>query len=334
MKETKIGHGLKMAGGIAAAAGGFLAAEYAGANYLFERTLKKGKASTERTINMAGTDWEQYYPYIEGCKEWQSGQYREDVWVTSRDGLKLHGTYFPGCPQPLGDENEGWQPEKPRRLILAFHGYSSQGMSDYTSLSKFYIGELGCGMLMADERAHGQSEGEYIGFGALDRFDVLSWIDYVNKRFGEETELYLHGISMGAATVVMASGQKLPANVKGIVSDCAFTSAWDVFSHVLKSWYHLPAFPLMRIADGIAKKKAGYGLKEADASKEVEKAEVPILFIHGDRDTFVPRWMCDKIYDHCGSPKKKLIIPGASHAESYYKDRTAYEEAIKGFFQF
>ena len=318
----------RMLGGAAAAAGGLLAAEYAGANYLFRRTLTRSGAKTERTIDMSGTDWNEHIPYIESCREWQSGQYREDVWTQSQDGLRLHGTYFPGCPWPA--EEKEWQPERPGKLVLAFHGYSSQGMSDYTALSKFYIHELGCAMLIVDERSHGQSEGEYIGFGTLDRFDVLSWLSYIENRFGrEDIEIYLHGISMGAATVVMASGQKLPANVKGIVSDCAFTSAWDVFSHVLKSWYHIPPFPLMQIADVITRKKAGYGLKEGDASREAEKSEIPTLFIHGDRDTFVPCWMCDKIYDHCRAPKKKLIISGAAHAESYYKNRTAYEEAVK-----
>ena len=315
-----------------AAAGGFLAAEYAGANYLFRRTLTRSGAQTERTIDMAGTDWNEHMPYIRSCKEWQSGKYREDVWTKSRDGLRLHGTYFPGCSWPE-EEKEDWQPEKPKKLVLAFHGYSSDGMSDYTALSKFYIHDLGCAMLLADERSHGQSEGEYIGFGTLDRYDVLSWLSYVNERFGEDVDIYLHGVSMGAATVVMASGQKLPPNVKGIVSDCAFTSACDVFSHVLKSWDLIPPYPLLQIADVISKKKAGYGLREGDASREVEKAKVPILFIHGDKDTFVPCWMCDKIYDHCKAPKEKLIVSGAAHAESYYKNRTAYEEAVRKIFE-
>ena len=178
-------------------------------------------------------------PFIKSCHQWQDEQYREDVWITARDGLRLHGTYFPGR-----EEQEG----APKRLVIAFHGYSSEGMKDYTALSRFYIRDLGCAMLMVDQRSHGQSQGEYIGFGVLDRYDALSWIEYANERMGTDVEIYLHGTSMGGATVVMASGQKLPDNVKGIISDCAFTSAFDVFSHVLKSWYHLPPFPIMQIA--------------------------------------------------------------------------------------
>lgn len=328
--------GLKVAAGVAVAAGGVLAAQYAGAQFLFRRTVTRRGADTGRTVDMAGTDWEQYKPYIRSCREWQDTRYREELWTTSRDGLRLHATYFPGCPWPAEGEDhpipQGWEPPRPKRIVLAFHGYSSEGMKDYTSLSKFYLDRLGFAMVIVDERAHGKSEGDYIGFGVLDRFDVLSWISYINQRFGTDTELYLHGISMGGATVVMASGQELPANVKGIVSDCAFTSAWDVFSHVLKSWYHLPPFPMMGIAAFLSKRQAGYGLKDCDGAREVEKAKVPMLFIHGDQDTFVPCWMCEKIYAHCRAPKRKLIVSGASHAESYYKEREAYEQAILEFF--
>lgn len=262
-------------------------------------------------------------PFIKSCHQWQDEQYREDVWITARDGLKLHGTYFPGM---TGQEGT------PKRLVIAFHGYSSEGMKDYTALSQFYIRDLGCAMIIVDERSHGQSQGDYIGFGVLDRYDVLSWIEYVNERLGTDVEIYLHGTSMGGATVIMASGQKLPDNVKGIISDCAFTSAFDVFSHVLKSWYHIPSFPMMQIAGLLSRKRAGYGLKECDGAKEVEKARIPILFIHGDRDNFVPVKMCEELYQHCRSPKKKLIVEGASHAESYYKDTQSYQAAIREFF--
>lgn len=321
MSQKRIDKKLKIAGGVAAA--GILAAQFAGAGYLFRRTVTRKGADVGRTMDMAGTDWEQYMPFIKSCHQWQDEQYREDVWITTRDGLRLHGTYFPGK-----EGREG----TPKRLVIAFHGYSSEGMKDYTALSRFYIRDLGCAMLMVDQRSHGQSQGEYIGFGVLDRYDALSWIEYVNGRLGTDVEIYLHGTSMGGATVVMTSGQKLPDNVKGIISDCAFTSAFDVFSHVLKSWYHLPPFPMMQIAGLLSRKKAGYGLKECDGAKEVEKAQVPILFIHGDKDNFVPVEMCEKLYQNCRSPKQKLIVAGASHAESYYKDTQSYQEAIREFF--
>ena len=152
---------------------------------------------------------------------------------------------------------------------------------------------------------------------------------YVVERLGEDCGLMLHGISMGAATVLMSTGLELPEQVKAAVSDCAFTSAWEVFSHVLRSMYHMPAFPVLQIADRMARSEAGYGLDECNARKEVMKARIPILFIHGDRDTFVPCSMVHELYGACASPKELLVIPGASHAEAYYKDTDRYEHAIE-----
>ncbi len=127
----------------------------------------------------------------------------------------------------------------------------------------------------------------------------------------------------------MASGLVLPSQVKGIVSDCAFTSPKEVFTHVLHSMYHMPAFPIIQIADRMNKKRAGYGMDECNAAREVKKSTTPTLFIHGDADTFVPCRMCEKMYENCGAKKWKLIVPGAAHAESYYKDTRRYEEALE-----
>ena len=151
------------------------------------------------------------------------------------------------------------------------------------------------------------------------------------RQCGEDVQILLHGISMGASTVLMTTGLNLPAQVKGVISDCAFTSPKKVFTHVLHSMYHMPAFPIMQITDSVNRKKAGYGLDECNAAREVRKAQVPILLIHGDADTFVPCSMCDEIEENCASETTKLIIPGAAHAESYYKDMDAYEQAMTEF---
>lgn len=295
-----------------------LAAETGIAAYFFNRTMLRQNATNERTIKMAGTNWDQYMPMLEKCKEWMMEQPMEDIYIKTWDGLKLHGTYFPG--------NGG------NKIVLCFHGYTSQGMSDYIGLSNYYL-KNGYQMLLVDERAHGKSEGTYIGFGCLDRKDLMCWIRYIQERFGKESEVLLHGTSMGAATVLMASGLELPSCVKAIVSDCAFTSAWDVFAHVLKSMYHLPAFPILHISDKMTKYKAGYGLSECNAAEEVKKAKVPILFIHGNEDTFVPCSMCYEIYRNCPTRKDLLIVDGAGHAESFYKCREEYEEKLTEFLQ-
>lgn len=303
----------------AAAVLGILTAAQAGeAAYFYRRTMKRSQAKVERTMKMAGTDWNQHMDFIHKRKEYMLEQPREDVWIMSQDGLKLHGTYFPN-----GDA---------KKVVICFHGYTSEGMKDYSALSGYYL-KHGFAMLLVDERAHGQSEGSYIGFGCLDRMDAKLWINWVMKHCGEGVQILLHGTSMGAATVLMTSGLKLPDQVKGIVSDCGFTSPKEVFTHVLHSMYHLPAFPLIQITDIVNRKLAGYGMDECNAAREVKKAKVPVLFIHGDADTFVPCSMCDKIYNNCASRKWKLIVKGAAHAESYYKDTQAYEKALDTMIQ-
>ena len=129
----------------------------------------------------------------------------------------------------------------------------------------------------------------------------------------------------------MAGGLNLPPQVKGIISDCGFTSPKEVFTHVLKTMYHLPPFPVMQGAEIMNKKLAGYGMDECNAKREVAKAKVPMLFIHGSKDTFVPTNMCNEIYECCASKKKKLIVEGAAHAESYFKDMKSYEKALDEF---
>lgn len=298
----------------AAAAGGEIA-------YFYGRTMKRSRAKTERTMKMSGTDWNRYMPLIEKRKEAMLDRPHSDLWQESFDGLKLHATYFPNLA--AGQK---------KRIVIGFHGYTSQGMSDYIGLSDYYQ-KRGFAMLLPDARAHGLSEGEYVGFGCPDRRDALVWINWAVAELGSDVEILLHGTSMGAATLLMLSGLTLPEQVKGIVADCGFTSPKEVFTHVLHSMYHLPAFPVIPGADLVNRRLAGYGMDECNARREVEKATVPILFIHGELDTFVPCGMCDEMYEHCASPKSKLIVAGAAHAESYYKDMENYENALTQFIE-
>lgn len=307
----------KNLGYAAAALGALAAAETGIAAYFYRRTMMRGNARTDRTIKMAGTDWSQYFPLIEKRKEWMLSQPHRDVWIRSYDGLKLHGTFFPN--------NES------KKIVICFHGYTSEGMSDYIGLSDYYL-KHGFAMLLVDERAHGKSEGKYIGFGCLDRRDALAWIRRTVEQKGEDCRILLHGTSMGGATVLMTGSLPLPPQVKGVVSDCGFTSPKEVFAHVLHSMYRLPAFPILAISDRMNRKLAGYGLDECNAAREVKKMTLPLLVIHGEKDTFVPCSMAKQIYENCASRRKRLlIVPDAAHAESYYKDTAAYEEALDSF---
>lgn len=301
---------------------GIVSAEAGGSAYFYRRTMMRYNAKTERTMKMSGVDWNQYFSKMKECREWMMEQPHEDVWIRSEDSLKLHGTYFQGA----GNVEE----KKCKKAVICFHGYTSQGLADYGSISNYYL-KRGYNVLLVDQRSHGQSEGKYIGFGCKDRYDAYRWIEWVIGQEGENVQILLHGNSMGGATVLMASGLDLPHQVKGIIADCPFTSPKAVFTHVLHSMYHLPAFPMIQIADAVNKKQAGYGLDECNSAREVRKAKVPVLLIHGDADTFVPCSMSEEIYKNCKSPKQKLIIHGAGHCESYYKDREAYEGAMDSF---
>lgn len=307
---------------------GLVSAEAGGSAYFYRRTMMRYNAKTERTIKMAGVDWEQYFPQMKQCREWMMEQPHKDVWIRSQDGLKLHGTYFQGINSSESENDSEYLVHT--KAVICFHGYTSQGLADYGSISNYYL-KRGYNVLLVDQRAHGQSEGKYIGFGCMDRFDAQRWIEWMIQENGEKVQILLHGNSMGGATVLMTSGLELPDQVKGIIADCAFTSPKEVFTHVLHSMYHLPAFPMIQIADVINRKQAGYGLDECNAAREVRKAKVPVLLIHGDADTFVPCRMCEEIYKNCASPKKKLIVRGSGHCESYYKDREAYERAMDSF---
>ncbi|MCD7709429.1 MAG: alpha/beta fold hydrolase, partial [Clostridiales bacterium] len=219
---------LAVAGGVAVAAGVGTTA------YFYHRTMVRNNTDVERTMKMSGTDWGQYSEMLEERKAALLEKEHEDVFITSRDGLRLHGTWFPI--------------EGSKKTAICFHGYTGKGMSDYIALSDYFI-KRGYNMLLVDQRAHGESEGTYIGFGCLDRYDAMRWIDWVVDKCGEDVQILLHGTSMGGATVLMTSGLPLPEQVKCIVSDCGFTSPKEVFSHVLKTMYHIPAVPIIPMAD-------------------------------------------------------------------------------------
>lgn len=306
---------------IVAGAGVLLGAGAIGTAYFYRRTMIRQNADMERTIKMAGTDWSQYSDILAERKAFMLSKSHEDVYQTSFDGLKLHAAYFPSIKET-----------DKKRIVICFHGYTSKSLADFTGLTDYYF-RKGFAMLHPDARAHGESEGKYIGFGCLDRKDALGWVDWVIEKCGEDVEIYLHGISMGGATVLMASGMDLPTQIKGIISDCGFTSPKEVFTHVLHTMYHLPSFPIMQGAEIVNRKLAGYGMDECNTKREVAKARIPILFIHGSKDTFVPTKMCQELYDCCASKKKILIVEDAAHGESYYKNMNLYESALDEFIE-
>ncbi len=241
----------------------------------------------------------------------------EDVYITSRDGLKLHAKYYhqaDGAP-----------------LTIFMHGYRSGALRDGNG-AFIMSWQRGYNVLIVDQRAHGQSEGKVITFGIKERFDCLEWIHYANRRFGEQTPIVLMGISMGASTVMLAAGLDLPRNVKCVLADCGFSSPKEIIQSVIRSMKLPVAFvyPVIRLSGRIF---AGIdiGDKEASCVEAVHKSKVPILFIHGDGDDFVPCHMSQACYEACSTEKRLLIVKGAGHGLSHCVDHVSYEAAVEEF---
>lgn len=290
-----------------------------GALTLFNRVIPRQDGVRVDTSEMASEEqWEIYQKLIQSRKEWFLKQKPEHITIMSRDGLTLHGDYVRTPVDPVN------------KILIAFHGYTSNRMGCSTIATCFL--RRGYDVLIVDARAHGESEGKYSGFGILDRFDCLAWINYVNERFDNKKDIILHGVSMGAATVLMASGlSQMPDNVRAVIADCAFTSPYDVFAHVLKRDYKLPPFPIMNITDELCRRTAGYGFKEYSTLAAMTKTTIPTLFIHGKEDKFVPVWMSERNYQVCTAPKDLLLVDNAGHGASLFEAPELYENKV---FQF
>ncbi|MGI5977700.1 MAG: alpha/beta hydrolase [Candidatus Limivicinus sp.] len=245
----------------------------------------------------------------------------EDAYINSRDGLKLHAYLFPVEEKNL------------KKFVIGIHGYRSYSRPEYAPYIEFYRSR-GYSMLLPDDRAHRPSEGEYIGFGVLDRLDCVDWAKYLVHSYGEDTEILLHGVSMGGATVCAAAGEdELPKQVRGIISDCAFTSGRDELRYQLREMAHLPADKLLPKVERVCEAKAGFNLHSNTALQQVKKARVPMLFVQGGKDVLVPPKMAEELYEACGSAEKRLLmVPEAGHGESIAFAPDEYHRLIEELF--
>lgn len=238
-----------------------------------------------------------------------------DETITSFDNLKLHA-------YKVLNQNTS------NKWAIAVHGYTSGGLSMSSYARNYY--DMGYNVLMPDLRSHGSSEGNYIGMGWDDRLDIIDWINTLLED-NPNAEIVLHGVSMGAATVSMVSGENLPSNVKAIVADCGYTSVWDEFAYQLDDLFSLPEFPILYVSSLISKIRAGYFLGEASSLEQVAKSKTPILFIHGDKDDFVPYCMMEELYNATSSEKEMLTIKNAGHAKASKVDPETYWTTVNEF---
>lgn len=285
---------------------------------------------------LKGTAWDQYYDEIQEGIVWISQQETEDIYIQSEDGLKLHAR--------LMDQSGA------KGTVLMFHGYRTHSEVDFSASSHVYY-ECGNRIVHIDQRAAGESEGKYIGFGVLESRDCCLWAQYIANRFGTDQKIILAGLSMGASTVLMATAHHedrrvrincspeepmevsmtLPKNVTGIVADSAFSSPYDIIKKRIRTTYHCNG-RLLTIAIGIwSRMLAHYSLKELSVPDVMKHNTIPVLLVHGTEDSNVPVEMTVKIAENCQAPKQVLLVKGAEHGTGYLVDNEAYKKALQEF---
>ena len=237
--------------------------------------------------------------------------------IRSYDGLKLSARYFEG------------DDDKP--LCICFHGYRGSAVRDFAGIGLHLIHE-GYNVLIVDERAHWRSQGHTICFGIKERFDAVSWVKFANQRFGKDKSIFLFGISMGGGTVLMASGQRPPRNVKGIVADCPFNSPKDIIKHVCRKIKLNPdlLWPIIWLAGLV------YGrlrVNATTAADEVKRSKIPIVILHGEADDFVPMSMSKEVQKANPSMIEMHTFPHADHGMSYFEDEERYIGIVEGFIE-
>lgn len=237
----------------------------------------------------------------------------EETDITSYDGLNLHG-YM------VRQDSDIW--------VIALHGYDDTGRSMAPLIGGFYA--KGYNILLPDMRGHGKSDGDYIGMGWHDRLDVVEWIDFLIKEY-DSPQIIIYGVSMGGATAMMTAGETLPPNVKCIIEDCGYASVKDEVAYEGKTLLHIPYYPLIKAASIVTKIFAGYSFEEASALEQVKKSKTPILFIHGEDDSFVPVENAYELYEAASCEKQLLIIEDAEHASSMMKDYRLYWNTVYDF---
>ncbi|MCM1284550.1 MAG: alpha/beta hydrolase [Acetobacter sp.] len=240
---------------------------------------------------------------------------RQDVYMTTDDNLKLHAYYCESI-------------EESNKYVIACHGYTSKAAD--MGVYAMHFADKGFSVLMPDARAHGESDGKIIGMGWPERFDLLKWINMIIEN-DPQAQIILYGISMGAATVMMTSGESMPENVIAVIEDCGYSSVFDELKWQANSMGHVPDFPLVYTVSLLNEMKSGFSLKEASAVEQVKKSTTPTLFIHGSEDWLVPFDMLDKVYEAANCEKEKLVVEGAGHAASSSTDPELYWSTIFDF---
>lgn len=283
--------------------------------YMINYSLSKGEYIPRDSITIVlRRDNPQIASWLDSIQE---NKILKDIYRTDSLGGKQHALYLESS-------------DSVANTAVLVHGYHCEALS-MLKIAYIYHHDLNYNVLLPDLHAHGQTDGEYVQMGWFDRIDVESWIGKAVKMFSDSTNIIVHGISMGAATTMMVSGDKLPNNVRCFVEDCGYTSVYDEFKGELSNQFGLPEFPLMPLTSALSKVINGWSFSDASAIEQVKKCSLPMLFIHGDSDTFVPSYMVHEVYDAKPAPKELWVTKGVPHDKSFETYPEEYTEKIMSF---
>ena len=285
-----------------------------GAFYLLDFALCPEMVSMAVSEKSIRKEYPQVNPWLDSL---QSCQALRDTFIVAADGERLHALYA-RAKTPT------------RRTAVIVHGYTDKAL-EMLHIGYVYHHDLGYNILLPDLRYAGLTPGKAIQMGWKDRLDVMRWIEASPGIIGDSLQMVVHGISMGAATTMMVSGEILPPYVKCFVEDCGYTSVWDQFAKELKGQFGLPAFPLLHTASALCDWKYGWNFREASALEQVKKCELPMFFIHGDKDDYVPTWMVYDLYRAKPEPKEIWVTREVDHAHSYRQYPLEYRRKVGDF---
>ena len=258
------------------------------------------------------------YPFITSWLDsLQTSGALRDTFIINPEGRQLHAIFAAAA-------------QSTDKTAVIVHGYTDNAIR-MLMIGYLYNKGLNYNIFLPDLQDNGLSGGPAIQMGWKDRLDVLNWMNIADSIFGNNTQMVVHGISMGAATTMMVSGEPQRPFVRCFVEDCGYTSVWDEFSFQLKDMFGLPEFPLMYTTGWLCNAKYGWNFREASSLEQVRKCSLPMLFIHGDADTYVPTWMVYPLYEAKNEQKELWIVPGATHAMSYRDYPQEYTERVKKF---
>lgn len=284
--------------------------------YTFLAACFYGKSISWLNSNaLKGTIYEKFSSLIQDSHNWLVSHNAQDVYTVSKDGLKLHALWVPA--------------KEPKATIILAHGYKSTYLVDFGKALQIYH-DFGLNLLLPTQRAHGESQGKIITFGVKESEDMLCWLNYHNRTFGMYQTI-LSGMSMGASTMMYLADKDLPDNVKGLIVDCGFSSPAEIISVVFKRTTHLPAVPVIWVADIVARIFCGFSLYQRDSKKTLSKNKLPIIMIHGKADNFVPHQMTIDGYNACTGDKQLLLVENAGHGLSFLHAENEYKALITKF---